>query len=142
MADIRDLDKFARGRWRWDEYGYSSAFGGRITFTDVDGLVERNGHFLFIEQKQYTPDQCGPYYLPKGQEIALERLARLPQFTVLYVAGDASDCSPWWIKNLTTMKVDDYRDTPDADERRGKLTRLFEAWWTLADTLPIYRSAS
>lgn len=142
MADIRDLEKFAQGRWEWDRYGYSRAFAGGISPTDVDAMVERNGHFLFVEQKQYTPDNVGPYYLPKGQRIALERLAKLPQFMVLYVAGDAVDCSPWWVKNLTTDRVYDWREMPDPDVRRGLLIELFSAWWTLADTLPMYRSAS
>ena len=47
---------------------FDECFPGRIGFTDVDGLVERNGHALVIELKRPGAP------LPTGQRIVLERM--------------------------------------------------------------------
>ena len=87
----------ARGRMRWDcrpdkdgcyrQLGQpdlsvlDECFPGRIAMTDVDGLVEINGHFLFIEWKRHGD-------VPAGQRIMFERLTRFPEFTILLILGD------------------------------------------------------
>ena len=55
----------------------------RISFTDVDGLfvVERSGHFLFLETKRSDEE------LTMGQRILLEALSSLPKFTVILLRG-------------------------------------------------------
>jgi len=128
VAEIRDLEKFAQGRWRWDEFGYSSAFPRGISPGDIDAFLEVNGRFLFIEHKQYVPEDGPPLKMPTGQKLALERLAQQPSTTVLYIAGDAVDCSPWWIRNLTTGDITDLRDTPDPGYRTDVLTLWLHSW--------------
>lgn len=56
---------------------------GRISFGDVDGIVEINGYVLMLEFKP-APDT-----LQMGQKIMYERLSTSPQFSVLCLAGDA-----------------------------------------------------
>lgn len=52
-----------------------------IRVTDIDGMVEVGGHFLFIEWK---PPKVP---VPDGQMRALTRLSTLPRITVLIVWG-------------------------------------------------------
>ena len=87
----------SRGRMRWDCHPdkdgcyrrlgqpdltlLDECFPGRIAMTDVDGLVEINGRFLFLEWKRQGE-------VPAGQRIMFERLTRHPEFTVLVILGD------------------------------------------------------
>lgn len=68
----------------WDDL--IECFPRKIRPTDVDGFVEINGQFLFLEEKQAG---AGP---DEGQRIALRRLASLPGVTVAFFRpGKASD---------------------------------------------------
>lgn len=60
----------------WDDM--IQCFPRKIRPTDVDGFVEINGEFLFLEEKSagVAPDN--------GQRIALRRLAGLPGVTVVF----------------------------------------------------------
>lgn len=58
---------------------------------DADGFVEVNRHFMFVENKR----QGAP--IPRGQLLALQRLADIPSITVLGIRGDLS--------NDTTVEV-------------------------------------
>ena len=89
----------SRGRMRWDcspdkdgcyrRLGQpdltvlDECFPGRIGMTDVDGLVEINGQFLFIEWKRRGD-------VPAGQRIMFERLTKHPEFTIVVILGDPS----------------------------------------------------
>lgn len=58
----------------------------KIAVSDVDFIVERRGHFLYIETKGIRPD--GEHErLDTGQRILIEQLSYLPRFTVLLVYG-------------------------------------------------------
>lgn len=48
----------------------------------MDGWVEVNRNFLFIEHKKAIGSP-----IPKGQELALRRLAQMPRMTVLIIRG-------------------------------------------------------
>lgn len=68
----------------WDEL--IEAFPRKIRPTDVDGFVEINGRFLFLEEKSRG---VGP---DEGQRRALLRLASLPGVTVAFFRpGQADD---------------------------------------------------
>lgn len=59
----------------WDEY--IECFPRGIRPTDIDGMVEVDGRFLFMEEKgQGVP-------LPEGQRVALLRLAKFHDVTVV-----------------------------------------------------------
>ena len=60
----------------WDEL--ITCFPRGIKPMDIDGYVEINGHYLFLEQK----GKGAPLYQP-GQGDALRMLARLPEVTVV-----------------------------------------------------------
>lgn len=60
----------------------------KIRITDIDGAVERKGHFLFFEVKQNTKA------IPMGQRILFEKLTEVSnRITVilLYVQGAGKD---------------------------------------------------
>ena len=106
----------SRGRMRWDcrperdgcyrRLGQpdltllDECFPGRIAMTDVDGLVEIDGRFLFIEWKRRGD-------VPAGQRIMFERLTKHPEFTVLVILGDPA--------SMTVERYDVFRN----GRRRG-----------------------
>lgn len=66
----------------WD--AYIECLPRKIRPTDVDGMVEINGRFLFMEEKQAGK---GPEV---GQRTALRRLADLPGVTVIFFRPGAN----------------------------------------------------
>lgn len=67
----------------WDDI--LECFPRGIRPTDVDGMVEINDHFLFIEEKRSGAS------LLEGQRQALRRLATRPRVTVLYIRAGVPD---------------------------------------------------
>lgn len=65
--------------WWW----LSGTFGNPdVVPCNVDGMVERNGYFLFLERKQMGERMSG------GQHLALKRMALLRDCTVVVVWFD------------------------------------------------------
>lgn len=128
--DIRDEKVWNERRWRWDEHGYSKAFRGSITPTDIDALVERKGYFLAIETKEWVPFDTleDPPGIPRGQEICLEQMAKQPNWTVLYVAGEAADGAPWFIRQIGGTAIADLRGVESAEQRRDALYYYLKGW--------------
>ena len=55
-----------------------------IALTDVDGAVEVNGHFLFLEWKSGEPRE-----IPTGQRIYAQRLTKLSRkVTYVFICAD------------------------------------------------------
>lgn len=54
-------------------------------FTDIDGVTERHGHFLFLEKKRIGQE------IPTGQRIMFERLSLQPKTTVILFWGTEND---------------------------------------------------
>ena len=62
---------------------FADCFPGRISFGDVDGIVEISGNALLLEWKSE------PRELPTGPRLLYERLSRSGLFSVMLVVGDA-----------------------------------------------------
>ncbi len=78
---IKNRDAYRDAAWDWD--WLKGCFGsGLIRPSDIDGVVERHGAFLFLEAKPAGKE------IGMGQRILLEALARLPQVTVLILWGE------------------------------------------------------
>ena len=87
---IQDRDKYRDAAWDWDIL--DGCFGkGKIRPSDIDGVVERNGHFLFLEAKPQGKE------LGTGQRILFERLAAKPDITVLVLWGEKEQPEEMWI---------------------------------------------
>ena len=65
---INNAELFVRGLWDWAIV--ADCFPGKIAPTDIDGFVEMNGRFLFLETKQTDA------HIPLGQEILFKRCAK------------------------------------------------------------------
>ena len=82
-------------RWNCDKRGcfnvkrrpkiemFHDCFPGKISFGDVDAIVEINGKGLMLEWKSDTTD------LPMGQQIMYRRLTKTEQLTVIILCGNA-----------------------------------------------------
>jgi len=76
LGDIRDVQAFNRNAVDWT---ILAPLPRGCIPSDIDGFLEINRHFLFLEAK-------GPGgELSRGQEMALKRLADVDQITVLIV---------------------------------------------------------
>lgn len=66
---INNASEYLKNIWDWAIL--SGCFGDtKIMPTDIDGHVERNGHFLWLETKAPGVE------LKQGQEITLQKLAK------------------------------------------------------------------
>jgi len=81
---IKNLKTYVENLWDWEFL--DECFGGtRIRVTDLDGLVERKGRFLYIEAKSPGKE------VPVGQKILFDHLIANPQNTVLVIWGAPSE---------------------------------------------------
>lgn len=134
MADIRDAQMFLSGRWDWDRLGYGGCFPSKVSFGDVDALIERRHRFLFIENKSLNSAGQATLQMPKGQEIALTRLALLPGVVGLLIAGDAATGDPHKIKQIGTDLWFDLLADENLDNRKQYLRDVFTRWWEWAES--------
>lgn len=82
-AGIKDPVRFLISKLP-QTYGWlKGAFPRGILPTDIDGLVEINGHFLLMEFKHEDALRTGR--VPKGQYFMLARLIDTKSFTVFMV---------------------------------------------------------
>ncbi len=82
--NIRSVASYIRGLWDWTFLNECFA-GTNIKVADIDGIVERRGHFLWLEAK---PEKYnGMYEVTAGQRYTHEALARNGAFTVIIVWG-------------------------------------------------------
>ena len=99
---------------------FASCLPGRIAFSDIDGVVEVQGNFLFLEWKSHGE-------IPLGQKILFQRLTQFAPATVLIVEGNAETMEVDTIRYVSSGHVD---EPFDADV--GKLSELIEEWSTWA----------
>lgn len=80
---IRNAQAFVDSIWDW---GFlDSCFGKtKIKVSDVDGIAERNGKFLFIETKGDSVP------VPLGQKIMHDNLLKTNIFSVIILWGEAN----------------------------------------------------
>lgn len=86
--NIRSVASYMRGLWDWTFLNVCFA-GTRIKVADVDGIVERRGHFLWLEAK--PEKRNGIHEVTDGQRYTHEALMRTGAFTVITVWGDSSN---------------------------------------------------
>lgn len=79
---IRNLEKFEKSLRCFDTWLGNTVSGAM----DVDCLIERQNHFLFLEAKPWQKGVAMGF----GQHLTLERLSSQPSTTVLLV-GESSD---------------------------------------------------
>lgn len=65
----------------WDWAFLDECFSNNIRITDIDGFVERNGHYLVIETK--SPGAA----IPSGQQRMIDKMHQSGSIAVLVVWG-------------------------------------------------------
>lgn len=86
---LRDRLSFAHAAWDWS--CFDECFSGAVRMSDIDGVVEANGHVLFVEAKPaYEPG------LSVGQLRLFRTLSELPRVTVLVLFGTDGAPERWY----------------------------------------------
>ncbi len=116
-------------RWNCDDKGcfrslcpklgvFDICFGGRIGMSDIDGVVEINGRFLFLEWKSKGG------HLGTGQRIMFERMTALsPKMTAIVVCGEPVSMTVESVQVFTLGKT----SPPEAADLDGLKQRI-AAW--------------
>ena len=96
---IEDPEKFAAGHWDWAIL--NGCFGdSKIKPTDIDGAIERNGFFLFLEAKAPGAQ------LKMGQRIFYEQLTRVKHISAIVVWGQTNRPAQYQMHNwIGTSKI-------------------------------------
>jgi hypothetical protein len=98
---------------------FSECFGNGINFGDVDGIVERKGHFLLLEWK-------GSGAISVGQRRLHDALLRVHGFAVVVVFGDP--------ETMTVAKyVLRWRDKSRSGAGLDSLKDAVARWYRYAD---------
>lgn len=121
---IRDPEEYKRAGMRKRTERFNSCFPRRISFSDVDSIVEINGFFLALEWK------TGNDNLSAGQEQLLERLADQSKWSVLVIWTDAQG-------DITHVR-DMYDGCGRVPIDETSLSRAFKRWAEKADAQPNY----
>lgn len=107
--NIRSVSGFIRGMWDWtflnDCFVLPNGERTKIRVSDVDGIVEKFGHFLFIEVKPERNN--GDHEVTNGQRYTHQALIRTGAFTVMEVWGttDTDMRSEYLPKSDTTAMM-------------------------------------
>lgn len=121
---VQDIDLFRRGFWEWKAGGYEAGFPRGCGFSDIDGMCEIDGRFLFVEGKFWSGDGDLPI-LPNGQRQALQRLACYRNVSVLAIYGHAGSNNPLGASDMCDGRSIDWRDRP-IHARRLALKRAID----------------
>ena len=119
---IRNEEHFENSVWNWDCLG--DVLPGKLTPSDIDGIIERNGKFLVIETKHARSKT-----IPKGQYITLKRLHDTGLFTVLIVYGDKDkpqEMDVWYPKDIV---FGTWGQTTGRKECSVNDMQLLVKWW-------------
>ena len=124
---IRLPELHARTKWDWK--CLAGCFGrSRISPSDFDAVVERNGRFLVIETKH--PNTL----VDEGQAILLEQASRLPGWWVLVVWGDCPV-----VTSIAVVGKDDIRTGIGRPATTADLRMICEDWFRRANNFPTPR---
>ena len=120
MGNIRDRTKLAKSLWDWEFL--NECWGGRIRPTDVDGVVERNGYFLFLEGKPAGGE------ITKGQEILFKKLTEnFKSASVLILFGE-----PGFPQEFE--RIQNGRISPRKKCNRERIQTICKAWYNAVDS--------
>ncbi len=105
----------------WDDL--IECFPRNIRPTDVDGMVEINDHFLFLEEKGACKS------LDRGQRKALQKLASRPRVTVVFFR-------PTDLSDLELLVMDGSPPRGWEPYTRDEFRQWLRDWALKADVLP------
>jgi hypothetical protein len=118
MPNIRSAESYQQSWWDWIPYNECFA-PTRIRITDVDGLVERNGHFLLVETKGNGVP------IPTGQQILFNHLIEDKRWHVLIVWGETDSPTQFQLWGKPAIYAADV----------AILKNVFRRWFAYANAL-------
>ncbi len=121
-SNLRSRDAYRDAAWDWSVL--NGCFGNGIKPSDIDGMVERHGHFLFLEAKPVGGSMSG------GQRIALQGLSLKPLVSVVVFCGDHSTLPPL-VTEITIIASG--RPHSIGDAGLGLLRALVRHWYVCAE---------
>ena len=104
---------------------FSQYLGGNCSPSDIDGVIERNGHVLLIEWKTGHAD------IPTGQHITFETFAFKRGIPVLVIWGEPREMTTHKQRRYTTGGA--IIDSTDDMEETG---RRLNDWFQYAERYP------
>jgi hypothetical protein len=81
---INNIETFIMALWDWAFLNVCFR-PTKIRVSDIDGVVERKGRFLFLETKPWDKE------VSRGQQIMFDGLSRLPGVDVLVIWGKPNE---------------------------------------------------
>jgi hypothetical protein len=114
---IRNPNAYRDGAWDWGFLDGCFA-PTRVRVSDIDGIVERRGRFLVIETKPRNE------LMTKGQQLLLDAFARMENFTVLVIYGEAN--APQAMRHWPR---------PEQPATAGHVQAFVRDWWGWANGL-------
>jgi hypothetical protein len=116
---IRNPDAYRDGAWDWGFLDECFA-PSRVRVSDLDGIVERRGHFLVVETKPRNE------LMTKGQSLLLDAFARMTNFTVLVIYGEPN--------HPTAMR---HWPNPERPADAAAVQSFVRQWWQYANGLEL-----
>ncbi len=105
----------------WDWTPLNDSFDRGIQLTDIDGYVEVNNHFLFVEGKSHKKP------LPTGQKYALRRESRRSKSTVIVITGKPpSTINGWFVRGEFANELETRKYEGDYEAFVGFVRLWFE----------------
>jgi hypothetical protein len=102
------------GHWDWKFI--DDVLPGRMKVSDIDGIIEKNEHFLVFEGKKPRID------IPTGQRIMLEALRNTGRCTVVYLWGEKS-----FVEEMQVLYPDGQKSKKK--EATNETVQNFVKWW-------------
>ena len=129
MANLRNANPSKLWDWEFLNDCFTNVDpSSKIRVSDIDGIVERNGQMLVIENKK--PNEKMPY----GQKLTLESFAAQGH-TVLVVYGNSpEEITSYEIWRLSSRQRHDSATTEEVKRR-------VESWFAWANSIRIGASA-
>lgn len=156
MANIRSIEEYTRSVWDWG--WLNDCFKPTpIRVSDVDGIVERNGHFLFFEGKGIRPDG-ERVVVGVGQRILQDALFSTGRASIITLWGKTNNnlheqhrliqgvtyCAIMGTPNPVYASIrweaefarTRSRATYEGPVTQGQVQRAVRGWFTWANSLP------
>jgi hypothetical protein len=118
MSNIRNESSFTGSFWDWGPF--NKLFKYNIRISDIDGVVERNGHVLYIETKSAGVS------IPEGQKRLHDAWIKKGD-TVLIVWGDPNQPQRATLRHGVCNEEHDTCDMTDLDS-------IISRWFAWADS--------
>ena len=126
---IINPERYLEGIWDWAIL--DGCFGDtKIKPTDIDGFVERWGHFLVIETKHPGAS------VPQGQRMTFNALREIGVFTIIVVWGISGV-----VKYMEVLYPPPIQPTPKKPADISDLRKVVRWWFGYANKRKVYNTS-